>query len=137
MSGGGQTDTPGAYRGPYPFREGITCADFNGDGELVSRPQVHPGGQYTAEIGQAMVDVFHNGYFWVMRFAEGRAHNRLMLGQDLRQIARLRDAFERALFGFHGLGRRVMVGGVEFGAVEARQMRDLLALVLIERSVNG
>jgi hypothetical protein len=97
-----------------------------------------PGGEgvrsldrrFAAEVGQAMVDIFYNGCFWVMRFADGRAHNRLMLGQDLRQITRLRDAFERALFGFHSQFPIVMVGGVAFNVFEARAMRDLLAMVL-------
>jgi hypothetical protein len=83
-----------------------------------------------AAVGAAMVDIFENGYCWVLRFEEAGRFNRLTLGQDKRRLIQLRDAFERALFGFHGLGRTIMVGGVEFGAVEARQMRDLLAKVV-------
>ena len=85
---------------------------------------------FTAEFGGTRVDVFHNGYFWVMRFAEGKSHNRLILGQDKRQLTRLRDAFERALFGFHSQFPIVMVGCVAFNVFEARAMRDLLARVL-------
>ena len=92
--------------------------------------QVELQGQLVGEVGQATVDIFHNGYFWVMRFAEGQRHNRLILGQDNRQLTRLRDAFERALFGFHSQFPIVMVGGVAFNVFEARAMRDLLARVL-------
>ena len=98
--------------------------------------QVELQGQLVGEVGQATVDIFHNGYFWVMRFAEGQRHNRLILGQDNRQLTRLRDAFERA-FGADcpepvegSQFPIVMVGGVAFNVFEARAMRDLLARVL-------
>lgn len=134
------------YLGPYPIREGVTCADFDAEGRMMSRPsstqsealqRVQANGTFTAEVGRATVDIFHNGYFWVMRFAQGERHNRLMLGEDLAQITALRDAFVRALQGFHSQFPMIMVGGVAFNVEEARAMLDLLALVLIERSVNG
>lgn len=129
--GGAAHDRSVAYLGRYPFRSGVTCADFDSEGRLIKAgEQVELQGQLVGEVGQATVDIFHNCCFWVMFFAEGQRHNRLILGQDKRQLTRLRDAFERALFGFHSQFPIVMVGGVAFNVFEARAMRDLLARVL-------
>lgn len=87
---------------------------------------------FTAEVGAVTVNIFHNGYLWVMRFcdASGKIHNRLVLGQHTRQLVRLRGAFDRGLFGFHSQFPFVMVGGIQFSVFEARAMRDLLARAL-------
>ena len=35
--GGAAHDGPVAYLGRYPFRSGVTCADFDSEGELMVR----------------------------------------------------------------------------------------------------
>jgi len=87
--------------------------------------------RFVATVGCATVDVFHNGIFWVMRFAERAATNRITLGEDLAQMTRLSDAFARALLRFHGQSPLVMVGGVAFHIEEALAMRDLLTSVVL------
>jgi hypothetical protein len=144
--GGAPTDRPRAYRGPYPVR-GPSLADIGFEGEprvtlTIDDPDnggseagawakagyAHPDYERTfgATIGCAEVSVFHNGYFWVMRFAERDRCNRLTFGHDLRQMNLMHDAFNRALMDFHSPFPAIMVGGVQFHCDEAREMRDLL-----------
>jgi hypothetical protein len=93
-------------------------------------PTDHGETIWAAQVGRAKVELFHNGYHWVMRFAEGGRHNRLLLGQNAGQMWRLSGAFWLALRHFHSQSPMVMVGGVPFNVAEARAMFTLLNAVL-------
>lgn len=123
---------PSAYRGPFPFREGVTCADFDGAGEL--RPTRPVGFTWAGKAGDSELHVFHNGFGWVMRFLAPSGDNRLVIGDD----NRLRDmwaAFDRVTSRHVSLYPIVMVHGVAFHIAEARAVRALIGRVLWESMV--
>jgi len=114
---------PTAYRGPFPFRDNVTCADFDSDGEL------------RWNVGSATVLIYHNGLSWVMRISERGAMNHLMLGPNRVHLRRIWAAFDRVVSKHRSLARLVMVHGISFDIDEARQMRRLIGRTLRESQI--
>lgn len=124
-------DRPTAYRGPFPFREGVTAADFEADGILRTASATD---NWVGKAGDSELQVFHNGFGWVMRFLAPSGDNRLVIGDD----NRLRDmwaAFDRVTSRHVSLYPIVMVHGVAFHIAEARAVRALIGRVLWEGAV--
>lgn len=114
---------PTPYRGPFPFRNGPTCADFDSDGQLART------------VGQAQVEIYHNGLSWVIRISERGGINHLMLGSDKSQLRRIWHAFDRVTRRHHSQSPVTMVGGIAFLIHEARQMRALIGRALWESQI--
>jgi hypothetical protein len=114
---------PAPYRGPYPIRDNVTCADFDSNGVLGTK------------VGDARVWVYHNDLSWVMRISENGRVRHLMLGPDDAGLRRLSVAFGQVPINPNAFPF-VMVGGVAFSLDEARQLFRLLTNALPESALQ-
>lgn len=113
---------PTAYRGPFPFREGVSCADFDKNGKRTL--------SNFAVIAGDRVTIYHNGFDWFLRFESGfeaNTINRLRLPSDL--ACKMRLAFGKALQGVGSQYPIIMVDGIAFQQAEVVGMRELLRCV--------
>ena len=98
---------PAPYRGPYPIRDNVTCADFDSNGVLGTK------------VGDARVWLYHKKLSWVMRISENGRVRHLMLGPNnarMRQVWRADAAPQKLVQSQYPI---VMVGGVAFLVDEA------------------